>query len=659
MSKIISKLVFCTLVLAGVLGIFSLGVNKLNLVLAQNINDGGITYPIKELGDCANKSECKTYCDKKANQEACLDFAGQNGMMKKTEIDQAKKVLQLSEQGIDTPGACKGQEECDAYCSDSAHLDECVTFGEKAGLISPEEVKMIKKTGGKGPGSCQGKKACDDYCQNEANLDECIAFAEQNGMMTAQEKEMIKKTGGKGPGGCKGKTECDAFCQQENNFDACLEFGHQNGMMNDEEYAMAKKSGLKMMKEGGPGGCKGKEECDAFCGDEKNFDACIEFGHENGFMSDEEYAQAKKMGPKAFTQGGPGGCKGKEECKGYCDNPGHSEACIKFAEENNLLSPEEIQKMKQGGFMVPPSGEDFTGPGGCKTQQECMAFCSQKENDQTCKMFGAGPQIGPAEDTFKEGGTGPGGCTSPESCMEFCSDKANQETCMNFRPPEPVKPPEGYQEGQDPNQKMTGPGGCTSPEECEAYCSSHGEECGAPSSPQDEGDNQQMLPGDFQIPRIEPGQNQPMQPGLGGSEPEQGMGLSSEQVEQMNPGQPEFSVPPSGSQSTGEFNPPMVENKLNQEFILQEGQPMQSPAGEGGQLPNGIQPTGQMEQVPFVQQQQASPPSDGGEVQPPPPVSQPAPQIEQAPAPQALNAPRLLISALNFFASAMTLFFSR
>src|SRR3989344_8328547 len=296
MIKIISKLTFYIVVGAGVLGILSFGADKFNLALAQNIDDSGVSYPIKELGNCADKSECKTYCDKKENQGACLDFAGQKGMMKKADIDQAKKMLKLDEDGTNTPGNCRGEDECDAYCGGTAHLDECVDFGEKAGLISPEEVKMIKKTGGKGPGGCSGKKACDDYCQNEANLDECISFAEQNGMMTAQEKEMIKITGGKGPGGCKGKEKCDAFCQQENNFDVCLEFGHENGIMNEEEYAMAKKMGPKMMSQGGPGGCKGKQECEAFCSNPANGEECMKFAVESGMMSEDEAAKMKERG---------------------------------------------------------------------------------------------------------------------------------------------------------------------------------------------------------------------------------------------------------------------------------------------------------------------------------------------------------------------------
>ena len=610
MIKIISKLTFYIVVGAGVLGILSFGADKFNLALAQNIDDSGVSYPIKELGNCADKSECKTYCDKKENQGACLDFAGQKGMMKKADIDQAKKMLKLAEDGTNTPGNCRGEDECDAYCGGTAHLDECVDFGEKAGLISPEEVKMIKKTGGKGPGGCSGKKACDDYCQNEANLDECISFAEQNGMMTAQEKEMIKKTGGKGPGGCKGKEKCDAFCQQENNFDVCLEFGHENGMMNDEEYAMAKKSGLKMMKEGGPGGCKGKDECDAFCGDEKNFDTCLDFGKQNGMMTEEEYAMAKKMGPKIMNQGGPGGCKEKDECKSFCDNPVNGEECVKFAISSGMMSEEEAAKMKERGFMAPPkdalgANGEFMGPGGCKTQEECAAFCSDTANEKVCSMFGAGPPLGQdneGQDRRQMApGTapgkppaGPGGCDSPTACMKFCSESDNQETCMNFAPP-----------------------------------------------------RADQAPGDLQVPRIEPGQDRPQQSGSpddrregeSGQQRPGSQNAPGEQRERMEPGQPEFGAPPpqGAGQEPGQFNQIREENRLNQEMPLREAQPLQQPTGEAGQQ-SGEAPPPAPASVPA----QAQPVAPAPEVQAPAPASEPAPQTS--------SGGGLISSIANFFA---------
>ncbi|MDD2753398.1 MAG: hypothetical protein PHT44_02225 [Candidatus Portnoybacteria bacterium] len=618
MCKIISKFVFYTIVFAGALGVSILGVNELNLVLAQDLNDSGISYPVKELGGCADKNDCKKYCDIKGNQTACLNFAQSHNMMSKQDIDKAKKVLQLAEQGTNTPGNCKGEEQCDVYCNDAAHLDECVAFGEAAGIMTKEEARMIKKTGGKGPGGCQGKKACDAYCENDANLNECISFAEQNGMMSAQEKEMIKKTGGKGPGGCKSKETCDAYCQQKENFDTCLEFGHQNGMMNDEEYAMAKKVGPRMMNQGGPGGCKDKASCDVFCGDEKNFDTCLEFGKQNGMMSEEEYAQAKKMGPKMMSQGGPGGCKGKDECEAFCENPANGEGCLKFAIANGMMSEEEASKMKERGFMAPPkdalgANGEFMGPGGCKSQEECTAFCFDKTNANVCAMFGAGRPPGqggdrpimPGTETGREGGSqqaGPGGCDSPTACMKFCSDLANQDTCARFTAPPP--PGQG-----DPNQSMA--------------------------------------PGSFQVPRREEGQQQPPPPGENGSG--QGMGLPGEEREGMAPGTyqvPRIEVEQNqqpGGQSAEEYNQINSGNTLNGELPIRPPQPMQPPVGEPGQQSSGsvsAPPAGQSAPMP------QAPPT---EFQAPAPVA--PPPSAPAPSPQASKGGGLIGAIANFFAS--------
>ncbi|MEK6845274.1 MAG: hypothetical protein AABY26_00830, partial [Nanoarchaeota archaeon] len=53
--------------------------------------------------------------------------------------------------------------------------------------------------------------------------------------MTQEEAQMFKKTGGKGPGDCKGKEECEAFCDNPDNMPECIDFGVKAGMMSPEE----------------------------------------------------------------------------------------------------------------------------------------------------------------------------------------------------------------------------------------------------------------------------------------------------------------------------------------------------------------------------------------------------------------------------------------
>jgi len=95
---------------------------------------------------------------------------------------------------------------------------------------------------------------------------------------------------------------------------------------------------------------------------------------------------------------------------------------------------EGMQPQKSG---MPPGG--MTGPGGCSTPEECFKFCS--EHPEECKSFGAqkgGGSISKGEFPGGSGGlpggfSGPGGCKSQEECVAYCKD--HPEECKNFGAP--------------------------------------------------------------------------------------------------------------------------------------------------------------------------------------------------------------------------------
>jgi len=167
---------------------------------------------------------------------------------------------------------------------------------------------------------------------------------------------------------------------------------------------MARKTGGK-----GPGNCRGKEECEAYCEDPTHAEECINFALEYGFISPEEAENAKKMLAAGLT-GGPGGCRGKEECEAYCDDPAHFVECIDFAEKAGFISPEEAQKMKEMMQQAPPDmppegippgeippemmppSEIPVGPGGCRSETECIQYCSQPEHFKECQKFAPVPK---------------------------------------------------------------------------------------------------------------------------------------------------------------------------------------------------------------------------------------------------------------------------
>ncbi|MEK7127352.1 MAG: hypothetical protein AAB838_01345, partial [Patescibacteria group bacterium] len=161
-----------------------------------------ISYPVAELGNCADKAACKAYCDKPANVDACLSFAEKNNLMSKEEIKVAKNFKKT---GMTGPGGCKGKDACNTYCNGPDHMDECVTFAEKNGMMSSEqleEAKKVKAAIAKGikPPACGGKETCDAYCSSSEHVEECIKFGEAAGIIRKEDAETIRKNGGKGTG---------------------------------------------------------------------------------------------------------------------------------------------------------------------------------------------------------------------------------------------------------------------------------------------------------------------------------------------------------------------------------------------------------------------------------------------------------------------------
>lgn len=244
-------------------------------------------------GGCRGKEECEAFCDNIDNIKECVAFAEEHNLMPPKELEEAKKVKAAIERGVKPP-ACGNKKRCDAYCGQPENMEECIIFAEAAGFIPPEELEDVKKVlaaikKGIKPPACRGKEECDIYCSDDAHFNECIAFAEAAGFIPPEELDMIRKTGGKGPGGCRGKEQCEKFCEKEENMEICAQFALEHGLMKPEEMEMFKKTGGK-----GPGECRGKEECEAFCKNPDNQEECFDFANKNGFIDKEEMEKMRK-----------------------------------------------------------------------------------------------------------------------------------------------------------------------------------------------------------------------------------------------------------------------------------------------------------------------------------------------------------------------------
>src|SRR3989344_3335017 len=175
-------------------------------------------------------------------------------------------------------------------------------------------------------------------------MEEWISLGEKAGFIPPDELEDARKAlaavkKGAKPPPCRGKKECDSYCSEPNNFEVCISFAEAAGMMSPTELEESKKV-LEAIKKGvKPPPCRGKKECDDFCGQPDNFESCLKFAEAAGFMSEEDLAMARKTGGK-----GPGNCRGKEECESFCKNPDNQEDCFNFAKEHDLISAENLRQ---------------------------------------------------------------------------------------------------------------------------------------------------------------------------------------------------------------------------------------------------------------------------------------------------------------------------
>lgn len=385
-----------------------------------------ITFPIPELGNCADKTACKAYCDELSHADACAAFGKQHG------IGDARSTQQASALPNIGPGGCKSTTECKVYCDDSDHLDECIQFAESNGLLNKKEVQQARKAITKGPGGCANIKECKQYCSSEDNQLECVEYAHRQGQISDSDFKAIKDVKEQGgPGGCRGNEECHSYCQDESHIDECLSFSQDHGFISKDDAVTIRKAGFGGA---GPGGCKGKDACRAYCEAPDHQSECLDFAEQKGFMSKEEAARARKFVGKT----GPGGCRG-DQCRTYCENPANAEACLEHAEREGFLPKEEIERGRKFLKVTQESG----GPGGCRGQNECRTYCQDEDHEQECFDFGKkqGLLRPEEEKQFKAGmdirkkveqSGGPGGCKGDDECQAYCTDPSHTEECIAF-----------------------------------------------------------------------------------------------------------------------------------------------------------------------------------------------------------------------------------
>ncbi len=233
-------------------------------------------------------------------------------------------------------------------------------------------------------------------------------------------------------GNCGSKAECQSYCDNPANMEACIAFAEKNGLMNKSEVARAKKFAGKLQQGAGPGGCSSPAACDRYCSNIQNIEACVTFAEQNG-IDDDHVREGKKMA--AYLKSGgttPGGCTSRESCEAYCEDFSHAEECLTFAEKTGLGPASAPGRIGTGGEPG-PRPEDL---------RRVMQLAAKGET--------------------------PGGCKSKTECESYCRAPGHFEECITFAEKAGFMKPEQAQAFRRTGGK--GPGGCDSKEACEAYC---------------------------------------------------------------------------------------------------------------------------------------------------------------------------------------------
>lgn len=357
---------------------------------------------------CGNKKQCDVYCSETEHMEECVTFGIEAGFIQGEELEDVQKMLAAIKRGIKPP-PCKGKQACDEYCSSPDHMEVCMNFAMEAGFMGEQEkadaqkmLQALKK--GIKPPACKGKEECDVYCAEESHFEECIKFAAAAGFMSPEDVEMARKTGGKGPGGCKGKEECENFCNNPDNQEICFNFAKEHDLIPAEDLERMKE-GMEDMKEGlqmAPpevldclkskigSDILDKVESGNFMPTPAIGDAmriCFEQFMPRGQMMERggsnegrgmgmpggrgEYEDSEGMMPPSGFKG-PGGCSSPDECVKYCSDSENRDKCAGFVPggmgggnvpssgmpPRGMMPPEGMEPpegMPSGG-MAPPEG---------------------------------------------------------------------------------------------------------------------------------------------------------------------------------------------------------------------------------------------------------------------------------------------------------------
>lgn len=192
-----------------------------------------------------------------------------------------------------------------------------------------------------------------------------------------------------------------------------------------------------------PGGCHSPAECDAYCAEPAHRQECLDFIGPSAAGA-AAAAPVPGAGPSAGEpdagrqedpnrdQPGPGGCRGEMECAAYCSNPSRREECREFTAE--------AKKRMAAGVRQAPASQRACLKGRLGSKKYALLLKGRLDpDDATNRAMSACMRkgdVGPKRDPNKgmESLSGaPAGCTDMASCTAACMKPENCAACLAWK----------------------------------------------------------------------------------------------------------------------------------------------------------------------------------------------------------------------------------
>jgi hypothetical protein len=182
------------------------------------------TFPIPELGNCQNQKECHLYCEISTNNAACWSYR----VYRTAVLGEESAEQKLSELGFSFPiaelGSCANLAECKTYCQDPVNQTTCQAYSQNTRAVVSRLLleKAVTELG------CSTAQECRTFCAEDSNKSLCASFGNR-WKIRNKAKNMVLNLA-TSQLGCADYEECKAFCEKSLNKEACRNFAVNAGL---------------------------------------------------------------------------------------------------------------------------------------------------------------------------------------------------------------------------------------------------------------------------------------------------------------------------------------------------------------------------------------------------------------------------------------------